>query len=98
VRFDPPFYSKTICPFDEAELFTHNTVVCGLGFVSWTYDGKQLDVNLVDNGVNSNYLEPRPNQKWSYVKSSSERTVKYYDCCPEPYISVQYDLTLQRVA
>lgn len=99
VSFDPPLYSKSVCPFDESDLYTNNTVVCGLEFMSWSHSGQQLDINLIFKHAEvsssvSNYI-----RKWKLVGSTAERTVIVYPCCPDiPYIKVQYDLIMQRIA
>lgn len=38
------------------------------------------------------------NPEWVIVKNSSERHSKYYECCAEPYVDVQFNFTLKRQA
>ena len=36
------------------------------------------------------------NSNWKIVDNTAERIEKFYDCCPEPYISLSYNITVQR--
>lgn len=37
-----------------------------------------------------------PNNEWSIRKVTTDRHIAYYKCCTEPYIDIQYNVTLQR--
>lgn len=37
-----------------------------------------------------------PNNEWSIRKVTTDRNTVYYKCCSEPYIDIQYNVTLQR--
>lgn len=34
--------------------------------------------------------------QWNLISNNFTREVKYYDCCPEPYVSLTYNLGIQR--
>ncbi|GFR58850.1 neuronal acetylcholine receptor subunit alpha-7 [Elysia marginata] len=76
-------------PFDEQS--------CKLKFGSWTYDGSKLDLvfhyNEVEGFEMTNYI---PSNEWDIVNSSAWRNVISYECCPEPYVDLQFRLVLRR--
>jgi len=66
--------------------------VCRFG--SWTYDGNKLDIVERRYG---GYLDLTTYQNAcpSVVQShESRRNIKYYDCCPEPYVDINMKLLL----
>ncbi|XP_001652011.2 acetylcholine receptor subunit alpha-like 1 [Aedes aegypti] len=67
---------------------------CFLKIGSWTYD--ELHLNMTTTEVNPEILWLVPNHKWSIRKVTVERHVKKYECCKEPYVDIQYNVTLQR--
>ncbi|XP_062549221.1 acetylcholine receptor subunit alpha-like 1 isoform X2 [Armigeres subalbatus] len=71
--------------------FDHQTCILKIG--SWTFDGYKLNLTTsedpeIDIGV--------PNNEWSIRKVTTDRNTVYYKCCKEPYIDIQYNVTLQR--
>lgn len=79
----------TYYPYDEH--------TCSIVFGSWTYDGLTLDVQLDAKTEQSVDLsDMRNNTEWTIDSTSSNRTVKYYPCCKEPYPSVFFNLKLKR--
>lgn len=63
-------------------------------FGSWTYDGSKLNLTLSTDSANLDYYLPNPD--WDIVSAEAERHVMRYECCPEPYIDVTYQLHLRR--
>jgi nicotinic acetylcholine receptor, invertebrate len=41
-------------------------------------------------------LEAAENQEWEVLKVDADRHVKYYDCCVEPYVNINFNLTIKR--
>lgn len=72
--------------------FDHQTCILKLG--SWTYDEYKL--NLTTTEVTPEILWLVPNHKWSIRKVTVQRNVRTYECCKEPYVDIQYNVTLQR--
>ena len=65
-----------------------------MNFGSWSYDGTALDIQLSSDFVyTEDYVE---NSEWEYINSTATRDVKTYECCPEPYPYVTYNITLRR--
>ena len=75
-------------PFDEQQ--------CLLEFGSWVFHGGKLDVLLHLQHVDKeSYSE---NEEWLFYDSKAERRVTKYNCCPEPYPTVVFNVILKRRA
>ncbi|XP_032237930.2 neuronal acetylcholine receptor subunit alpha-10 isoform X2 [Nematostella vectensis] len=73
-------------PFDEQK--------CLLKFGSWTHDSSRLDMRTQTNGSNKDiYTE---HGEWQLVGVEQKRNVKYYDCCPKPYVDISYTVHIRR--
>ena len=91
-----PAIIKTECkvfmenfPFDEQ--------ICPMKFGSWTHDGHHLDIQLYqDFGMDTE--EFSENREWYLVGTKGRRDVKLYNCCPAPYPTLTYTITLRRRA
>eukprot|EP00095_Tigriopus_kingsejongensis_P002970 maker-scaffold1347_size46067-snap-gene-0.11 protein:Tk02970 transcript:maker-scaffold1347_size46067-snap-gene-0.11-mRNA-1 annotation:"neuronal acetylcholine receptor subunit alpha-3 precursor" len=69
---------------------------CTLKYGSWTYSGYKLDMGMYDG---HDQVDLSMYQKSSPLEIKSSKVVrreKTYDCCPEPYISMEIHLTVQR--
>lgn len=92
VLWIPPCHFSSHCnltveqmPFAEQE--------CKMKFGSWVWDGYLLDLTIdSDKADASNYI----GTKYEVTYNNATREEKFYDCCPEPYISVTYDFKLKR--
>ncbi|XP_055639089.1 acetylcholine receptor subunit alpha-like 1 isoform X2 [Toxorhynchites rutilus septentrionalis] len=71
--------------------FDHQTCFIKIG--SWTYDGFKLNITA-EGDPETNILIA--NNQWSIRKLTTDRHVVYYSCCTEPYVDIQYNVTLQR--
>lgn len=58
------------------------------------HHGNEIDIiaKTTDTYVES-FIE---NPEWNVNDVTSERRVTTYPCCPEPYVSVQYNVTIER--
>ncbi|KAL8579181.1 hypothetical protein ACOMHN_010765 [Nucella lapillus] len=62
---------------------------CTLKFGSWVYSGHELDLQISGSQVDlSSYT---PMGRWVLESATATRNVSFYDCCPEPYISIDYN-------
>ncbi|XP_062617358.1 neuronal acetylcholine receptor subunit alpha-9-like [Saccostrea cucullata] len=67
--------------------------ICRLKFGSWTYNGLQLNLTHSDKQLGmSNYY---PNPDWEITSTNSMRNVMRYQCCPEPYLDVSYQVSFK---
>ena len=90
----PPTEFQTFCdlnlkywPFDSHD--------CHLILGSWTYNGNEIDI--VGNMAHAIMVEVLvQNYKWEITKSLASRNIRYYSCCTEPYVDIEFNITIQR--
>jgi len=84
-----PFCNLTLTqrPFEEQ--------TCVFKYGSWVFDGNTMDVQM--------FGEPKiavdgytPSPEWKITGNSAKRVEKFYDCCKEPYITLEFELKFQR--
>jgi len=99
VLWIPPLPMKVYCNSEQVASGTdkNDPQECNIKMGSWTYDGFHLNLTAYDN---EEYLELGDFSKNSpYVVTSQQGdalNAKYYDCCAEPYLSMNYKFTVQR--
>ena len=87
----PPMNLKSTCEINDSSA---NEQSCKIKLGSWTYNGVQLNVTLLDATPDlSDYV---PSRKWDLINATSERQEIKYDCCPEKYISLIYTFNLKK--
>ncbi|CAH1802889.1 unnamed protein product [Owenia fusiformis] len=89
-----PGVIKTSCDFEIA-LFPFDTQKCALYFGSWTYNGNELNTYPMDAKRDTQSFT-FPNGEWIFMNFEVKRNVMKYLCCPEPYVDIQYVLTIKR--
>jgi len=98
VLWIPPVDIKVICanfsytagPMDEQE--------CNIKLGSWTHDGDIIGLTLYDKKEQMD-LTDFANSSSPYMVTrhmEGTRVVKYYSCCAEPYISLDFKFALKR--
>ncbi|XP_013415847.2 acetylcholine receptor subunit alpha-like 1 [Lingula anatina] len=104
VKWEPPAIYKSYCPIN-VEFFPFDEQNCHLKFSSWTYDGFQVDLKhrehpdikddvRVENGIDVSAYSR--SVEWDLMDVPFSRNTKYYSCCPEPYPSITYNITIRR--
>jgi hypothetical protein len=96
VLWVPPCHYRSHCnlsldtaPFGEQK--------CSLKFGSWTFDGFSVDITFYDEKEEADTTDYfKGVSDWELTGNTAEREVKYYDCCPEPYTSMTYNLSFKR--
>ncbi|XP_067931107.1 acetylcholine receptor subunit alpha-like 1 [Watersipora subatra] len=104
VVWEPPVIYKSTCTID-VEFFPFDEQTCDMKFGSWTYDGKQVDLQHKDNpnmtgeynismamdlsGYYQSFI-------WDVLSVPATRHKVYLDCCPHPYFDVTFQLTIRR--
>lgn len=63
-------------------------------FASWSYDGSKVMVNPKQSMNNLVYYIE--NTEWKLLSFECMRSIKFYDCCLEPYPEVSYHFILER--
>jgi cation transporter family protein len=93
VIWSRPGMVTSSCIFDLSD-FPYDTQDCYLKFGSWSYHGFIMNMTVHSSDIDtSNY---KYNEEWKLKKVFSERDVKIYGCCPEPYPSVLFHFILER--
>merc|ERR1711868_160663 len=107
---DFSFYNQVDCSsFSDNEFFIPTMkdpkapVDCRIKIGSWTYDGYHINItsfNLMgkDDGPKMELNDFSPNSPFLVVSQAEDNAVhsKFYDCCPEPYMSVIFKFKVQR--
>ena len=93
----PPFTINSRCPipFRHSVSASRTFVECNIRFGSWTYSGKELDLQLSTDKVDLTNFQDY-NSEWKLVKVVSNRESKYYPCCVEDYPLIHVNVTLKR--
>uniref|UniRef100_A0A1I8HAX1 Neur_chan_LBD domain-containing protein n=1 Tax=Macrostomum lignano TaxID=282301 RepID=A0A1I8HAX1_9PLAT len=108
MNFIPPGMFRSTCKIDTT-WFPFDTQVCKLKFGSWSYDGGTLDLRLKCSNESLSTNEMRlndpnncseiggadletyvPSGEW-YLEGNAT-----YDCCPHPFIDLQYSIRVRR--
>lgn len=63
-------------------------------FGSWVYNGHEIDIAPKD--VDSHHELFIENPEWEMSDLTVDRSVTQYDCCPDPYVDVRYNITIYR--
>jgi cation transporter family protein len=89
-----PALIKTYCTLN-VKYFPFDTQNCEIVFISWTHSGYELDVDYSDNLTNVVYYKSE-NQEWMVDGITTERHVRKYACCVEPYPDVTFTINMRR--
>lgn len=91
VTWIPPTKASVACRFDEAA----KQYMCSLKFGSWVYNNQFIDLQLnSENGLDLSSLLVHP--KWDLVTSEGKLNTVYYECCPEGYVDITFDLVIKK--
>uniref|UniRef100_A0A915D9K3 Uncharacterized protein n=1 Tax=Ditylenchus dipsaci TaxID=166011 RepID=A0A915D9K3_9BILA len=91
VTWIPPAIIRSSCRIDVTS-FPFDDQTCLMKFGSWTYSGFFTD--LFNTSVS---LDPyTPNGEWSLLSATSHRNTIFYECCPEPYNDVTFQISIRR--
>lgn len=82
------YRTRTICRSHRG-LAKH---ACWLKFISWTYNGFQ--VNVESERTEVNLREYLGDDRWKVLGGNVTRNVAFYSCCPESFPSVTVNVTL----
>ena len=90
----PQAIFKSSCSID-IRYFPFDVQTCQLKFGSWTYDGSKLDLQFI-YGPQFELNDYIPSNEWEILSSSAIRNVKYYPCCPAPYVDLVFEVKIGR--
>ena len=82
------------CPIDVTR-FPFDSQKCVLRFGSQTYNVYKLDIQLLrKDGIA--LTDHRDHSQWKLKSVTSEKRLKKYVCCPEPFVDILYTFELER--
>ena len=84
---------KTRCTNNEED----NTLECRYKFGSWTYSGFEINLDYYQDWKEIDIMEYVPSNEYEIIERKANKHVKYYSCCPDPYVDIEYTLKLKRV-
>jgi len=99
VLYIPPVNVKVQCSNAETQANPWSEYDCMMKLGSWTLDGHSMNVTKYNNQNCMDTKDLAPTSPVFITANSctkEAREVKFYDCCEEPYISIQYDFRVQR--
>ncbi|KAL8563794.1 hypothetical protein ACOMHN_058652 [Nucella lapillus] len=94
VLWIPQAIFKSSCSIDIRH-FPFDIQTCHLKFGSWTYDGSKVDLHFI-YGPGFELTDYIPSNEWEIITSHAKRNVKYYPCCPEPYVDLVFHIKIRR--
>merc|ERR1712198_653459 len=90
VMWIPAIQIKSSCFLDHLQ----EIQTCELKFGSWNHNGLEIDLKLKDDTVDvATLLE---NRLWKVVKTKAVRNEVIYECCPEPYLDITFNIKLKK--
>ncbi|CAK9293207.1 unnamed protein product [Gordionus sp. m RMFG-2023] len=93
INYIPPGIFKSTCKID-IKWFPFDYQKCPLKFGSWTYNGFKIDLKLKNSSADvSTYMQ---NGEWDMLGIPATKNIKTYDCCPEPYVDITYEVVIRR--
>ncbi|XP_054715747.1 neuronal acetylcholine receptor subunit alpha-7-like, partial [Uloborus diversus] len=95
VYWVPPVLTQTTCASDAIN-YPQDDTTCKVTFGSWAHDGWEIDFQNDDHLYMAEFANINPRWELIEEKARLHRNVEYYECCPEPYLSVEVILPLRR--
>lgn len=95
VTWIPPAIFKVLCD-SNLRYWPYDSHKCEIVLGSWVHDGDEL--NLYARQPHTELELYTENPEWEVSEFSVGRVVSTYACCPEPYISVRYNISIARRA
>jgi len=105
IVWKPPAIYKSLCPID-VEFFPFDEQLCTIKIGSWTYHEyavkiihKSLpehvnDLRTIEDGINlDDYYK---STEWDLLAVKSQKYMKYYPCCSEPYADIKFNISIRR--
>lgn len=95
VTWVPPSQFDAYCDIDLTH-WPFDRQRCRLLIGSWVYDGNKLDLWPATTAI-ENEIRTK-NSEWEITNLTWTRNVKMYDCCTEPYVNVEFVVSMERRA
>jgi hypothetical protein len=85
----PPATEKLTCPKKG------DTIECKAVIGSWTYSAEEINLDFWEDKAETG-VDYFGGLEYEIVNNSAERDVKKYECCPEKYISLKFNVFLKQ--
>ena len=84
----PAYRLVTSCKVDST-WYPFDDQTCDIKIGSWVYNGLKVNLKLMapEEADTSSYIT---NTEWDLVGAPAERHEVYYECCPEPYVGINF--------
>eukprot|EP00088_Acartia_fossae_P035459 TRINITY_DN36537_c0_g1_i1.p1 TRINITY_DN36537_c0_g1~~TRINITY_DN36537_c0_g1_i1.p1 ORF type:complete len:258 (-),score=30.04 TRINITY_DN36537_c0_g1_i1:60-833(-) len=92
----PPVSHKVLCEGLSYDNWPWGVQECSLEFGSWSYNADQYDLDFYEGKDSMDLGEFGKYNQFQILRQSAERVVKTYECCPEPYVNLKFNFSLQR--
>ncbi|XP_075154129.1 acetylcholine receptor subunit alpha-L1-like isoform X2 [Haematobia irritans] len=75
----------------------HDKHECKLTLGSWTFDGFELDIMHINANESLSFAATKNlNMQYKVTEYIATHEKTFYACCPEPYVSMSYNITFER--
>merc|ERR1711892_195109 len=99
VLWIPPIPMKVNCQHDKVAPASNpnDPQECNIKIGSWTYDGFHLNITAYDGEEVMELSDMAKNTPYMVMSQEGNAiNTKYYDCCAEPYMSLNFKFSLQK--
>ncbi|XP_023213718.1 neuronal acetylcholine receptor subunit alpha-6-like [Centruroides sculpturatus] len=91
VMWIPPITFSTFCIINRSG----NDQKCNITIGSWTENVNYINLKLSKDKVDTSHFS-NTNPKWEVVRFEAIRQERFYECCPEAYVSISYIFELRK--
>ena len=90
--------AQFFCSTDMSN-WPHDKHECTLSLGSWTFDGFEVDIMHFNPNASITFSSiDMKNMEFKMTKFNASYVAKYYSCCQNPYITMDYEMTLERMS
>lgn len=93
VLWVPPAHLETFCDLNLS-LWPFDIHTCHMVLGSWTFNGNQIDLDPPNDSISQEIAVQ--SHQWKITYTNATRNVRMYSCCEEPYVDIDFEITLER--
>jgi len=91
-----PVSHKVLCEGITYSNWPWGTQTCNLNFGSWTHDAHSYDLQFYGDLDKMDLRQFGVHNQFKILKQEGMREVKTYECCPNPYVNLNFFFTIKR--
>ncbi|CAF1183814.1 unnamed protein product [Adineta steineri] len=95
VLWKPMSIFKSTCQIDIRR-FPYDKQNCSMKFGSWTYDSSKVNLQFYRDIHQFDLHSYVISNEWTITYNNASRNEEKYDCCPEIYVDLKFNITLER--